>query len=194
MIKRIIILTSILIIVDQTAKILVFYFLYEPHVHINFIDGILSLCPFLNTQSISMGFIAELLNFDISNGVFFNMLMIIAVLLFGLIVLISLYFSFISKKRPGKLVCFLSGFAIAGAICSIIDILFRGGSIDFIMLFDWVIFDLKDIYICTTILLMIFCTVQAVRNLTNFSKEEHKHILSFFKWIKMKCPITQSAL
>jgi len=196
LIKRFFILTPILIFLDQIVKILVYIFFYEPHVHIDFIDGFLALCPFLNTQSVFLASLAGLLNFDISNRVLYSIIMIISAIFFlGIIMLISLYFSFVSKERPNKKTYYLFSFTVAGAVCSTVDTLFWGGSLDFIMLFDWVIFDMKDIYIWTFIVFMILCTVQAVQNFMNFSKEERKNIPGFLKWIKMKCPTTpQSAV
>jgi signal peptidase II len=38
-------------------------------------------------------------------------------------------------------------FILAGAVCSVIDKIFWGGSLDFIGLFSWFIFDTKDLFI-----------------------------------------------
>lgn len=47
----------------------------------------------------------------------------------------------------------------AGAICSFIDSLFWGGSIDYIRLFTWFTFDLKDCYISAVLVLIVISAV-----------------------------------
>jgi len=199
LIKRFIILTFILIFLDQIVKALVFIFFYEPHVHIDFIDGVLALCPFLNTQSVFLASIAGLLDFDISNRTIYTMFIIIFALLYiGFILFLTSYFTFISNsinKKPINALCCFSSFAVAGAVCSLIDSLFWGGSLDFIMLFNSIIFDFKDAYIWISGVLAILYIVQLTQSVIKLSKNERKSIPGFFKWIKMKCPITpQSAV
>ena len=46
-----------------------------------------------------------------------------------------------------KLLNISISFVIAGIICSFIDVVFWGGSLDFIGLFDWFIFDMKDVWL-----------------------------------------------
>ena len=80
--------------------------------------------------------------------------------------------------------CFV--FIFAGALCSFIDKVFYGGSLDFIGISDLFIADLKDIYINIGLLFFIMsCYKSGFFNEeeTTF-KDDIKAIKDFFKFIK----------
>ena len=80
--------------------------------------------------------------------------------------------------------CFL--FIFAGALCSVIDKVFYGGSLDFIGISDLFIADLKDIYINLGLLFFIMsCYKNGFFSEEDSSlKDDIKAIKDFFKFIK----------
>ena len=74
-----------------------------------------------------------------------------------------------------------------------IDDIFWGGSLDYIQLFDWFIFDLKDVYITSIAMpVAIFFTITYEVRLQRLPKEkrkEEKRKQSFRYWAKLGFPI-----
>lgn len=68
-------------------------------------------------------------------------------LVIGMLVFILLAYDYALKKAGGKYINVMFAFVIAGAVCSLIDKLFWGGSLDYILLSGFFTFDLKDVYI-----------------------------------------------
>lgn len=79
-----------------------------------------------------------------------------------------------SSKRHRGLLYYSSIFIISGAICSCIDVIFWGGSIDYIELFHWFIFDLKDFYITISSVLMVLYVMFFIRDYIKLNKKERK--------------------
>lgn len=77
-----------------------------------------------------------------------------------LILLIFRFYSFLkSKDLSGPAIHSVFAFLISGAACSFIDKVFWNGSLDYIALSGLFTFDLKDLYIDTSIALMILFTL-----------------------------------
>lgn len=74
--------------------------------------------------------------------------------------------------------------AFAGSICSLIDKLFWGGSLDYILFKGLFIFDLKDIYLTIIELVLIISLI------TNYKKiraiDEKKLLFDFKEYIKLE--------
>lgn len=69
------------------------------------------------------------------------------------------YYHFCAK-REGIIPKVIYVLLLSGAFCSLIDKIFFGGSLDYILLFDWFIFDLKDCYISGAEVLFAFALIK----------------------------------
>jgi signal peptidase II len=89
---------------------------------------------------------------------------------------------------------FLNGmvvFLTAGIMCSFVDVVFWGGSLDFLRLFDWFTFDLKDVYLNVGVIsALIFCVNYYLKKYSKLSKEERRQT-SILLWIR-KCMLSSA--
>jgi signal peptidase II len=125
-----------LILLDQAIKIFI---------AVNYMDtefdlpgGILAFKPYINEY------------YSWINSVFQMGIGLMAhILLNALIVIITMViYGFVRDKNPSdKYVGSLFAFVLAGGLCSLIDKLAWGGSLDYIWLKGFFIFDLKDVYL-----------------------------------------------
>mgnify|MGYP000217298489 CR=1 FL=1 len=123
---------------------LIKFFFFEDYIDI--IKGFLSFNPIINTDG-------SWLNARFGTGISFPLLIFvnfIAILLF-----FELYRYYLSKGNNSFYgdMCFL--FIFSGSLCSLIDKVFYGGSLDFIGISDLFIADFKDIYINLGLLFFI---------------------------------------
>ena len=142
--KKVFSIFAILMIIDQGIKIIIKFFFFNNYFEI--IPKFLSFDPIINTEG-------SWLNARFGVGVGFPFLIIINAL--ALILFLELYRYYIHKgnKDFWADLCFI--FIFAGALCSLIDKIFYGGSLDFIGISDLFIADIKDIYINIGILFFI---------------------------------------
>ena len=143
-IKKVFSIFAILMIIDQGIKIIIKRFFFNDYFEI--IPKFLSFDPIINTEG-------SWLNARFGFGVSFPLLIFINAL--ALILFLELYRYYIHKgnKDFWADLCFI--FISAGALCSLIDKIFYGGSLDFIGISDLFIADIKDIYINIGILFFI---------------------------------------
>lgn len=81
-------------------------------------------------------------------GILSNMWMAVSLNILVIVILISGYSFYRSKKnKPSMPVNIIYIFGLSGAICSLIDKIFWGGSLDFIRIGQLFICDLKDCYL-----------------------------------------------
>ncbi len=129
-------LAAILIFADQTIKLIIRYNFLQ--LHFDIVGGLLYFQPLHNTKlswiNLLLGTNAGFLPHVITN------MIILILLAWG-----HRYAE--SIRRIPQPVEYSFIFILAGAICSVIDKIFWGGSLDFIGLFSWFIFDTKDLYI-----------------------------------------------
>ena len=79
-------------------------------------------------------------------------------------------------------------FFVAGISCSFVDVLFWGGSLDFIRLFDWFTFDLKDTYLDIGLAFLILFTVEYyIKSYHRMNKAERRQT-GVWIWIKKGMP------
>ncbi|SLK22904.1 Putative membrane protein [Clostridium chauvoei JF4335] len=144
--KRLFFIFFILMLLDQGIKIIIKFFFFEKYFEI--IPNFLSFNPIINSDG-------SWLNARFGAGVSFPLLIIINIL--ALIIFIEVYRYFLSKgtKNFWSDLCFL--FIFCGALCSLIDKVFYGGSLDFIGISNLFVADIKDIYINIGILFFIMC-------------------------------------
>lgn len=137
-----------LILLDQGGKLLIKFFFFNDYVEI--IKGFLSFNPIINTDG-------SWLNARFGTGVSFPFL--ISINFIALILFFELFRYFNSKHEKNYHVDMAFLFVFTGALCSLIDKVFYGGSLDFIGISNLFIADVKDIYINLGILFFIIALV-----------------------------------
>lgn len=127
----------LLVALDQVVKLIISKWFMNKHLSI--IGNIISFHPKQNTN-LSWGG-----NFI---GILSNMWVVVFLNILILVILISGYSFYRSKVNNASMsVNILYIFGMAGAICSLIDKIFWGGSLDFIEIGKLFICDLKDCYL-----------------------------------------------
>lgn len=142
--KAIIFIFLILMLIDQGCKIIIKMFFFNDYVEI--IKGFLSFDPIINTDG-------SWLNARFGLGVGFSALIILNII--AVILFIEVYRYYISKGNKDFWSDMSFLFITSGALCSLIDKIFYGGSLDFIGISNLFIADIKDIYINLGILFFI---------------------------------------
>lgn len=134
--KKFILPISILIVIDQVVKLLIKKYLFD--IQIVFIEGIIGFYPKINTNQTWGGNYISIL----ANPIVANILVLCC--FFIIITGYQFYRSKSTKESlPAKLIFI---FLMAGTICSLIDKIFWG-SLDFLSIPGFFIFDLKDCYL-----------------------------------------------
>ncbi|WP_287990233.1 signal peptidase II [Ruminococcus sp.] len=142
-----------LCIIDQTIKIVIDKWLMRSRLEIEHIFGF---HPKLNTQQISI------FNNELGLGLVIGVLNVINIIL--LIVMIAFYVYLKRKYNDNKLVDPAMIMFTSGAVCSLIDKIFWGGSLDYILFFRQ-ISDLKDIYLLAGgVLIIVFMIRQEIED------------------------------
>ncbi|MDQ0151318.1 signal peptidase II [Eubacterium multiforme] len=136
----------ILMLLDQGIKIIIKLFFFNSYV--NIIDGFLSFNPLINTNG-------SWLNARFGTSVSFSVLIILNIV--ALILFVELYRYYKSKGNKDIFADLSLIFISSGALCSLIDKVFYGGSLDFIGISTLFVADFKDIYINLGILFLIIC-------------------------------------
>lgn len=135
--KKFILPISILIVIDQVVKLFIKKYLFD--IQVVFIEGIIGFHPKINTKQSWGGNYISILE----NPIVANILVI-----FCFFIIITGYQFYRSKSTkeslPANLIFI---FLMAGSICSLIDKVFWGGSLDFLRIPGFFIFDLKDCYL-----------------------------------------------
>lgn len=166
----------ILMIIDQGIKIIIKLFFFEKRFYL--IKDFLSFNPIINTDG-------SWLNARFGTMVSFPLLIFINVL--ALFFFFELYRYLLHKNNKSFFsdMCFL--FIFSGALCSLIDKIFYGGSLDFIGIGTLFIADIKDIYINLGILFFVIA-IASNGYLTSDNdtslKEDIQSMKRFFNFIK----------
>lgn len=173
--KTMFILFLILMLLDQGIKIIIKFFFFNDYFAL--FNGFLSFNPIINTDG-------SWLNARFGTSVSFPLL--IALNIFALIIFVEIYrySRFKGYKDTFGDLSFL--FIICGALCSLIDKVFYGGSLDFIGISTLFIADIKDIYINLGILFLIVCLYDNgfFKGEDDTSlKEDFKTVRKFFAFI-----------
>lgn len=174
--KQSILTFFILLLIDQGIKFIIKSFYFNAHFKI--ISDFLSFSPIINSKG-------SWLNARFGTGISFSLLNIINI--FALFFFFELYRYVLSKNKESFFndMCFI--FVFCGALCSLIDKLFYGGSLDFIGIGNLFVADIKDIYINIGILFFLVAIYNAGYLTTNDDttfKDDFKSILSFLCFIK----------
>lgn len=142
--KAVIIIFIILMLFDQVTKIIIKSFFFDEYIEI--IKNFLSFDPIINTDG-------SWLNARFGLGVGFSALIILNIL--AVILFVEVYRYYLSKGNKDFWSDMSFLFITSGALCSLIDKVFYGGSLDFIGISNLFIADIKDMYINLGILFFI---------------------------------------
>ncbi|WP_024615851.1 signal peptidase II [Clostridium sp. Ade.TY] len=144
--KSMLIIFFFLMLLDQGTKLIIKLFFFNSYFEI--FNGFLSFNPLINTEG-------SWLNARFGTSVSFSALIFINII--ALILFIEIYRYYKSKGNHDIFADLSILFIISGALCSLIDKLFYGGSLDFIGISTLFVADFKDIYINLGILFLIIC-------------------------------------
>lgn len=128
------------IAIDQGVKLTIKKWFFDKSLVI--IKDIISFDPIINTQG-------SWLNARFAANVSFIGLIIFNFI--GLFFILEIYRYCVYKNYKCSWLDFTFIFMFSGAVCSLIDKLFYGGSLDFIGIIPLFIADIKDIYLCIAI-------------------------------------------
>lgn len=182
--KKIIIIIS-LIVIDQIVKLFISNFIGDKVIHL--IPGFLHIHPILNEINSS----GILPNYKF----FIGIEIVVTIIVFILFIFLYRFWCFFMDKCNNLAISVLI-FLISGILCSIIDRIFWGGSLDYICFYtQWVngyisyTIDLKDVYLDIMFVLFFFLlTIFAIKYLKLCKDERKKFAYNIKKWIKSGCP------
>lgn len=178
MLKKLFVFLFGFIALDQIIKLIIAnYFI---NVNVELLPAILGFRPIQNTN---LNWIASILEYKTP------VLLMIVLQIFALtiIILFYRYLSYLWIKGKKSLNGMLA-FFVSGITCSFIDVVFWGGSLDFLRLFDWFTFDLKDLYLDIGIAFLLFYNAQYHSKVYNkMSKAERKQT-GILIWLKKGMP------
>ncbi|HCL01981.1 MAG TPA: hypothetical protein DHW61_06110 [Lachnoclostridium phytofermentans] len=142
-----------LVVLDQVIKAIIRHNYFDKNFWI--LDEIFAFRPKVNTNQSYLGNYVNIFSYP-----WFAILINVFVIV--IVYYIYQYYCFCAKQEkilPKAIYVLL----LSGAFCSLIDKIFFGGSLDYILLFDWFIFDLKDCYISGAEVLFAFVAIKNYR-------------------------------
>ena len=164
---NIFILIAFLVLLDQGIKLYIKYNLFTVNFYI--IGEIVQFIPKLNEK---YSWINSLFDLGIDRTIHILIVLIITILL-------CIGYRFLRTVYTLQKLIYLSILiAISGSICSLIDKVFWGGSLDYISIRGFFIFDLKDIYIT---IFEIICICSLIFNDRDYKSISTKKIYYDFK-------------
>lgn len=114
----------------------------------------------------------------------------VAAFQFVVLALLAVIYRYMLYILPSyeKLIALCAACSYSGVICSFIDVVLWGGSLDYIRLFDWFTFDLKDIYLSlaalTVCLILLLAYTLSYYRMTKGEKKEK----GLWCWLKAGMP------
>lgn len=160
--KRVLPLAFLLIVLDQVVKLIIWNNFFDYRFY--FIGEIIGFYPVINTSLSWLGHYISFLR---------SPLIIAAINVVVLVVVSRYYIHYLqTEEKPLKIVHITFVFALASCICSFIDKLFWGGSLDFIYITGLFVLDLKDLYIMIAQFLLI-CIVIFTDIFSNKKEEQN---------------------
>lgn len=174
--KKLSILFLTLFILDQGIKIIIYNFFFNSKVEI--IKNFLYFNPIINTSG-------SWLNARFNTGLSFPFLIVFNAVALFIFWELYRYIKFKGFKSFWYDMCFV--FIFCGALCSLIDKLFYGGSLDFIGVGNLFIADFKDIYINLGILffiLSVYISGYLTNNTDSTFKDDIALLKNFLNFIK----------
>ncbi|KNY29377.1 signal peptidase II [Pseudobacteroides cellulosolvens] len=144
----------LLVIIDLSIKTIMYFNFINTH--IKFLGGYLGIAPTINRDQIS--------EFETQFNIGINTPTLIILNVFILTILFYIYYRFIKTGYMNLHIRVIIAMFISGSICSLIDKIVLRGSINYFYVNTWA-FDLKDIYLYTSLLYLIFYLLKP----TNFT-------------------------
>jgi len=170
--KKNLLLSLWLTLLDQTVKLVIANFYMDRSFPI--LNGVISFQPKQNTN---LSWISGMFDYRLPIILLIQM---VTVLLFWMVYrYLSYGFGAVKRSMNIMIAC-----VVGGAFCSFMDVVFWGGSLDFIRLFDWFIFDLKDVYLTISEVFIVGLVLGLYLKLSKAERKEK----DFFIWIKKGCP------
>lgn len=158
---------GILVLADQCIKLYIKNNLF--HARINLLGDFVQLEPMINTK---YSWVNSMLDLGINKA--FHIIMVILA-----IFIIFVVFKFVTTMYlNNKIINSLFILLISGAICSLSDKLFWGGSLDYIKLKGLFTFDLKDVYVSAFEVLIVCLLIINYKSLKEIS---NRKLLSDFR-------------
>jgi len=185
--KRLILWVLFLIAIDQWIKIVIVNL---------FLDTQFSIIPnifyFYPIQNIYGGWFQSMAGHVMP--IYINIPIRLFALLFVLVMHRYVAFYTYNWNKHRGLFDIVLMFALAGFVCSFIDLIFWGGTWDYILLFDWFVFDLKDMYlnIGFSVPFVLYIIAYCIFYYYRLPKEERKietKKTAFIPWIRAGLPM-----
>jgi signal peptidase II len=173
---QMLIIFIVLMLIDQGAKIIIKTKFFTSYFEI--IPNFLSFNPIINTEG-------SWLNARFNTNIGFPLLIVFNSISLVLFIEIYRYVKANGLKNYWCDLTFL--FIFSGALCSLIDKIFYGGSLDFIGISDLFIADIKDIYINLGLLFFIMVTYKSgylKEDESSTLKDDLNSMMKFLKFIK----------
>lgn len=174
--KKLYLIFLIFMLIDQGGKMIIKLFYFDKNIIL--IPRMLSFNPIINTNG-------SWLNARFGTAISFPLLIALNAIALFLFIEIYRYYLYKNHKDFWADMCFISIFS--GALCSIIDKIFYGGSLDFIGISNLFIADIKDMYINLGILffvLTLFNNGYLKTDEETTFKEDIQHMKKFLFFIK----------
>ncbi|AGX45318.1 signal peptidase II [Clostridium saccharobutylicum] len=169
-------LFCLLLLIDQGIKILIKLLWFKKDIPI--LSNLLYFRPIINTDG-------SWLNARFGTSVSFPLLILLNVIALFIFIEVYRYYLHKGNKDFWADMCFI--FVICGALCSLIDKVFYGGSLDFIGICNLFIADIKDLYINLGILffaLTLFNNGYMSSEESSSFKEDLQSLAKFLLFIK----------
>lgn len=183
--KRIIIGAG-LISADQLLKLWIFRFFRNSNVVL--IPQVLRFHP---VQNKNLNWIASVADYKTT-------VIQMAVLQAAAVILALLAYRYLAYCSGGRWERLLSKlfilFFVAGICGSTLDVMLWGGSLDFIRLFNWFTFDVKDIYLSASVLFLILYSLAYLKRYYRLDSQQRKQLKNLQRirqWIKAGFPVSQ---
>jgi signal peptidase II len=151
----------LLILIDQVIKIYIAEKLMQKNFY--FVNNILGFKPYKNIEYSWLNSV-----FNLKIGLFTHIVVVIILLLATVVI----YDFMASMKVISLLEKWLFMFLFAGILCSFLDKIFWGGSLDYIWLKHFFIFDLKDIYLSIFEIITLLCLIFNYKKIRNYNEKK----------------------
>lgn len=166
-----ILMVSLLVSIDQFIKIIILnYFMNEKFY---FINKMIGFEPIINTK---YSYINSLGNLGI--GLTAHIIAVLTALLISIIIYIFIYETY---NRNVFIECIFI-FLFSGSLCTLMDKIIWGGSLDYILIEGFFTFDLKDVYLSIFLMLIIACVIFNYKGFRNFNEKKFlRELIDFMK-------------
>lgn len=184
--RKIIIWILLLILIDQLVKLIIYNVLSD--VHFELIPNLIEFKPTYNAKH---SWVNSLLNknFGINVGLYFHRLLY---LFLG--IALPMYFSFLREKiaLDNKLIDIATIYMTSAIVCALLgNIVWTKGTLDYIYLKPWFVFDLKDVFVDIGVVFFLVYAFKNRKELDKSIKETKLKTIYFMTVNRFKIPKKQ---